>query len=50
MRNEVIISYNCALLVKAFGCKLEAFLSEDGNQNSKKFFDNENFCFYAVAV
>lgn len=36
----MIISYNCALLVKAFGWKLETFISKDGNQNSKNFLYN----------
>lgn len=53
----MIIFHNCALLVKAFGWKLEAFISKDGNQNSWFyffcfcfFFKHENFCSYLVVV
>lgn len=37
MGNQMIVSYNCALLVKAFGWKLEACISKNGNQNSDFF-------------
>lgn len=50
----MIISYNCALLVKAFGWKLEAFLfiSKNGNQNSDVFFSTtwEFLLFFSSCV
>lgn len=46
----MIISYNYALLVKAFGWKLEAFIPKNGNHNPDIFLHHENFYFYLVAV